>query len=63
MDVLGGPALILDAADCAVLGPHLVQAIRLAYVGRGTSAPRALVRFSEQVNRMARGSAGLSGNA
>ncbi len=61
MEVLGGPVVVLDGADCAVLGRQLVEALRLGYVARGAAPPRALLDFADQVNRADRSSA--SGSA
>jgi hypothetical protein len=54
VELLGGPVVVLDGPDCAVLGPQLVEAIRLAYTVRSGTAPHALLDFSDQVSRIGR---------
>lgn len=54
MDSLDGPVIILDGADCAVLGRQLVEAIRLGYTRRGGAPPHALLEFADRVNAIAR---------
>ena len=63
MEVLGGPAVVLDGADCAVLGRQLVEAIRLGYVARGRTPPRLLLDFASEVSRAARGFATVPADA
>ncbi len=58
MDVLSGPVVVLDGNDCAVLGPQLVAAIKLAYVTRGRPPPRHLLDFADQVNALVRAAKG-----
>jgi Helix-turn-helix domain len=57
VDVLSGPVVVLDGADCVILGRQLVEAIRLGYTTRGRPPPRQLLDFADAVSRVARSSA------
>lgn len=63
MQTLAGPAVILDAADCPVLGRQLVEAVRLAYVARGRTPPRLLLQFADLLNCAGRSSAAAPGTS
>jgi hypothetical protein len=56
VDTLTGPAVVLDADDCVVLGRQLVDAIRLGYTSRGRPPPEMLLDFASKVNTVARAS-------
>jgi hypothetical protein len=58
VEVLDGPVVVVSGAEVPVLARQLVEALRLAYVVRGRAAPHALLEFTDQLSRIARGSAG-----
>src|ERR1022692_4449999 len=57
MDVLNGPAIVLDADDCVILARQLGEAIRLGYTVRGRPPPERLLDFANQVSTIARSAA------
>ena len=58
MDVLTGPAVVLDRDDCTLLARQLVEAIRSGYTARGRPPPERLLDLANQVSTVARGAAG-----
>jgi hypothetical protein len=56
VEVVSGPAVLLDGHDCAVLGRQLAQALQAAYGAPGRPMPRHLAEFAGMLNRAARGS-------